>query len=183
MCSSISIQEKKFFIQWFLKNYELKNRESRRILEYLLTDETLLNNIHFVREAKFCPRAIILTTTCSDEVSFRFHKQHVITNEVEKSFHDLRLCKHQPMYIQINFYNAYQNEYYIAVLEDNPYIPENIQLKEQDQMIAKQMLENILIERKQATLKKMIDHSLEKNNRKAFFKLVDELNKLEEQKH
>src|SRR5690625_3730247 len=174
---SLTIQEKKFFIQCFLKHYELKKCECTWILEYLLTDDTRLNNIHFVSQAEYCPRAIIMTATCSDEIPFRFHKKHVITIDVDKSFHDLRLYQHKPMYLQINFYNSYQNPFYMAVLEENPYVHEDIAMKKQDQIIDEQILEKVLIDQRQTELKKKIDQALMENNRTDFIKLVDELNK------
>lgn len=180
MNCSISVQDKKSFIQWFLERYTLKSCGSKWILEYLLTDETVLSNTHFVRGVKCCPRGIIMSTTCSNEIAFQFHKEHIVTIDVDKSFHDLRLHKQKPMYIQINFYNAYQNPYYIAVLEDNPYIPEDIALKKQDQVVVNQLLEKSLEDFKRDRLKKKIDQSLDENNQEAFFQYVNELKQLKE---
>lgn len=181
MDTSIPIKDKRFFLQWFLKHYELKNYESRWLLEYLLTDEILLSNIHFTRQAEYCPRAIIVTATCSKEISFRFHKKHVMTTDVDKSFHDLRLKKHEPMYLQINFAKSYQNPYYLAVLEENPYAPKNIQLSEQDRQNAENILKYSLQEYKLKRLKQKIDVALETNNREEFHQLVDELNQIKKQ--
>jgi len=183
MTIQIPLKDKKKFIRWFLKHYELKKRECNWILEYLLTDTLLLNNVHFVTQAEHCPRAIIMSTVCSDEISFRFHKKHVITIDLDKSFHDLRLNKHRPMYMQINFYNSNQHPLYIAILEENPFVPEHSEIKRRDWMVAEQILEKTLIESRRALLKKQIDHSLAENNREDFYKLVEELNTLDDQSY
>lgn len=174
----VSIQEKRFFIQWFLKHYQLKNHECSWILKYLITDDILLNNIHFVREAHYCPRAIIMTSCCSNDISFRFHKKHVITKDVDKSFHDLRLHKHQSMYMQINFYQSHQHPNYLAVLEENPYAPKDTLARKQDRVIAQRLLEYSLYKYKQKLFKKRIDRALDENNQEEFYKLVNQLQTL-----
>lgn len=46
--SKVSVEEKKEFIQWFLKQFKLKKRECVWILDYLRKNDHLLHNIHFV---------------------------------------------------------------------------------------------------------------------------------------
>lgn len=52
MTSSVPIVDKKNFVRWFLKNFQLKRRECVWILNYLLSNDELLENIHFVEEAR-----------------------------------------------------------------------------------------------------------------------------------
>ena len=82
----VSVEDKKNFIQWFLNNYQLKKRESVWILNYLMNHDELLGQLHFVQEAKFCPRGIIMTSQCSEEVAFRFYKNQLVTTDAEKPF-------------------------------------------------------------------------------------------------
>lgn len=82
--------------------------------------------IFLVEQAEFCPRGIIMSTHCVEEVPFRFYKENVMTTDAEKSFHDIRLNKQQDLFIQLNFRSAYSSPEYAAVLESNPHIPKNL---------------------------------------------------------
>lgn len=99
MTSSVPIIDKKTFVRWFLKNFQLKRRECVWILNYLLSNDNLLENIHFVEEAHYCPRAIVMSSVDSNGVPFRFYKGNIMTSDAEKSFHDLRLHPNESMYI------------------------------------------------------------------------------------
>ena len=65
----------------------------------------LLQNVHFTDEAHYCPRAMVISTTKSESIPFRFYKGNLMTADAEKSFHDLRLHEDEKMYIQLNFPN------------------------------------------------------------------------------
>ena len=90
MTSSISNADKKEFIRWFLKNYQLKRREGVWILNYLLTSDTLLSRVRFTDDVHYCPRAIVMSTVETNSIPFRFYKGNMMTNEAEKAFFDLR---------------------------------------------------------------------------------------------
>src|SRR5699024_3159628 len=160
MSTSISIQDKKSFINWFLTHYQLKKRESVWILNYLINHESLLSNVHFIREARFCPRGMIISAQCSDEVAFRFYKDHIVTTDAEKSFHDIRLNRHEPIYIQLSFKNSHQNAEYNAVLEDNPFLPDDFFITKREKQLAKEFLDYTLFKAEQKQLLTEIDHAL-----------------------
>ena len=103
MTASVSVMEKKEFVRWFLKRYQMKRRECVWILNYLLSHDDLLQKVHFVEEAHYCPRAMVMSVTESTGVPFRFYKGNLMTADAEKSFHDLRLHPNEDMYIQLNF--------------------------------------------------------------------------------
>ena len=63
MTAMIPVAAKKDFVRWFLKRYKLKRRECVWILNYLLSHEHLLQNVHFTDEAHYCPRAMVMSTT------------------------------------------------------------------------------------------------------------------------
>ena len=91
MTAMVPVATKKEFVRWFLKRYKLKRRECVWILNYLLSHEQILQNVHFTDEAHYCPRAMIISTTKSESIPFRFYKGNLMTADAEKSFHDLRL--------------------------------------------------------------------------------------------
>ncbi|CDQ39814.1 ReoY family proteolytic degradation factor [Virgibacillus salexigens] len=180
MHTPVSVEDKKSFIQWFLNHYQLKKRESVWILNYLVNHDELLANVHFVREAKFCPRGIIMTSHCSEETAFRFYKNQLVTTDAEKSFHDIRLNKNEALYLQLNFSKSYQNELYISVLEENPFIPDEYFITQKDQELAKQLLDMSLFEFKKKKLNEQIDRALDDMDQVAFLKLSEQLKMLEE---
>ncbi|SHF56633.1 ReoY family proteolytic degradation factor [Ornithinibacillus halophilus] len=180
MQTPISIKDKKSFIQWFLNNYQMKKRESVWILNYLINHKKILHNVHFVRDAKFCPRGIIITTHCSNEVPFRFYKHQLVTTDPDKSFHDIRLNQEEPLYIQLNFKNSFQNTMYAAVLEDNPFVPDEYFITNKDRHLAKKLLNKTLYDFKKKQLMEQINMALDDRDKEKFENLVTKLHELEE---
>ncbi|MUK87276.1 IDEAL domain-containing protein [Ornithinibacillus sp. L9] len=179
MQTPISIKDKKSFIQWFLNNYQLKKRESVWILNYLINHHEILTNVHFVRDAKFCPRSIIISSHCSKEVPFRFYKNHLVTTDPEKSFHDIRLNQDDPLYIQLNFKNSNQCTLYAAVLEDNPFVPDEYFITRKDKDLAQKLLDHSLLSYRKQHVLQEIDLALDEGNKDKFNQLVKELKNID----
>ncbi|MEG0258943.1 MAG: ReoY family proteolytic degradation factor [Lysinibacillus sp.] len=180
MAASISVVDKKTFVRWFLKNYQLKRRECVWILNYLLSNEKLLKHIRFVEEAHYCPRAMVMSTVESTGVPFRFYKGNVMTADAEKSFHDLRLHEEEDMYVQLNFPNIPPSAQYLAVLEENPYMPEYLHISEKDRIIAEEMLSNSLLVFQEEKLLEQIDEALDSGDKERFYELSNLLQALQQ---
>lgn len=180
MTSSIPIVDKKTFVKWFLKNFQLKRRECVWILNYLLSNDALLKNIHFVEEAHYCPRAIVMSTVDSQGVPFRFYKGNVMTSDAEKAFHDLRLYPEESMYIQINFPSIPPSSHYLVVLEENPYIPKNINTNEKDRLIVEEMLNDSVRAFQEEKILKEIDECLDNGDKERFYELSNLLHELKQ---
>lgn len=178
MHTPISIQNKKEVIKWFLRTFTLKRPETIWILNYLTKEDKLLSNVSFVNDARFCPRAIILSSDCSGEIPFLFYKKQIVTTEIDKFFHDIRLHQDEHIYIQLNFKNANQNPVYIGVLEENPFTPYEIATTKEDQIIAEYILNDLLHDYYLKKLKSEIDQALDEKNEHKFKELVIELQKL-----
>ena len=179
MNASVPTYEKKNFIKWFLKNYQLKRREGVWILNYLLTDDHLLQHVHFVEEAHYCPRAIVMSSVESQDIPFCYYKGNVVTNDAEKSFHDLRMNNEERVYIQLNFPNSPPHMNYIAVLEDNPFIPKQSELAYYDEATSTAMLENSLYAFQQQKLYDEIDAALDAGDKELFLSLSNALQQLQ----
>lgn len=175
MSAPVTVNEKKEFIRWFLNEYQLKRRECIWILNFLMSNDSLLEKVHFVDQVKYCPRGIVMSTTCIDEVPFRFYKQSVMTTDAEKSFHDLRINHTEEIYIQLNFKDGKRSYQYIAVLEENPYIPVNKKLMEKDQELVESFLDYTLITYRKNELMKQIDEALDQKDQALFERLVNDL--------
>jgi len=171
MTASVSVMEKKEFVRWFLKRYQMKRRECVWILNYLLSHDDLLQKVHFVEEAHYCPRAMVMSVTESNGVPFRFYKGNLMTADAEKSFHDLRLHPNEDMFIQLNFPNVPPSSEYLAVLEENPYMPKYLHINDKDRLIAEEVLKLSMDSFREEHILKQIDEALDANNKERFFEL------------
>ncbi|MFS0822966.1 ReoY family proteolytic degradation factor [Bacillus sp. 1P02SD] len=178
MTTPVSVNEKKDFIRWFLNNYQLKRRECVWILNYLMSHDQLMKNVHFVEQAQYCPRGIIMSTHCVDDVPFRFYKENVMTTDAEKSFHDIRLNREEEIYIQLNFRSSFHSPNYVAVLEENPYMPKHLQVNEQDKELAKKFLDQSIHMFQKEHLLKRIDEALDRQDEPEFKRLTEKLKQL-----
>jgi uncharacterized protein YpiB (UPF0302 family) len=178
VAAPVSVNEKKDFIRWFLNHYQLKRRECVWILNYLMSHDQLMKKVHFVENAQYCPRGLIMSTHCVDEVPFRFYKSNIMTTDAEKSFHDIRLNRDEDIYIQLNFKSSYSSYQYAAVLEHNPFMPKSTASNEKDQLLAEQFLERSILYFQRDRLLKEIDEALDKHDEQAFKDLTEQLNQL-----
>lgn len=178
MKASVTNLEKKEFIRWFLKRYDMKRRECVWVLNYIIGHDDLLERIHFVEEAHFCPRAMVMSTTDSSGIPFRFYKGNIMTADAEKSFHDLRLNADEDMYIQLNFPKIPPNPTYLSVLEENPHIPGYLQSNFGDKEVAEKLLEASMKEFQQDTLLKQIDEAIDRGDKELFLQLTEQLNEI-----
>lgn len=171
MTASISIGEKKQFVRWFLQSHKMKRRECIWILNYMLSNEELLEKTHFVEEAHYCPRAMVMSSTESEEIPFRFYKGNLMTADAEKSFHDLRLNPNDELFVQLNFPNRPPSALYLSVLEENPYMPKSEMVTDEDRQIAEKILEESMTAFQEDVILKQIDEALDANDREKFFEL------------
>lgn len=171
----VSVNEKKDFIRWFLNNYELKRRECVWILNYLISHDNLLEKVHFVEFAHYCPRGIVMSTHCVKEIPFRFYKGNIMTTDAEKSFHDIRLNREEEIYIQLNFLDANKVHQFVAVLEDNPYLPDELLTTEKYGDKATSFLDNCIKEFNKKRIMRQIDEALDNGDQDLFIKLSKEL--------
>ncbi|GGC99482.1 ReoY family proteolytic degradation factor [Pontibacillus salipaludis] len=174
----VSVEDKKEFVRWFLNHFQLKRRESVWILNYLINHDSIMENVHFVEEARFCPRGIVISTHCVDEVPFRFYKDQIMTTDAEKSFHDIRLNRNEPVYIQLNFKNSHQSASYAAVLEENPFMPQDYFITEKDQELAELVLQTSISNYQTQKLRRKIDRALDSGDKETFERLSEQLNEL-----
>ncbi|WP_174734002.1 ReoY family proteolytic degradation factor [Mesobacillus harenae] len=179
MTTPVSVNEKKDFIRWFLNHYQLKRRECVWILNYLMSHDQLMEKVHFVEKAQCCPRGLVMSTHCVDEVPFRFYKENVMTTDAEKSFHDIRLNRDEEIYIQLNFHASNKAHQYAAVLEENPYMPRQAEISEKDKQIAERFLTDSIQRFQKEKLLKLIDEALDKQDKGEFQRLSKQLNRLE----
>lgn len=176
MAITVSALEKKEFIQWFLNHYQLKRRECVWLLNFMLSDDEILEKIHFVEHAEYCPKAIIMSAHCVDTISFQFFKKHIMTTEPEKSFHDIRLYREEHLYIQLHFKQSNMNPEYAAVLEDNPYYTPEVSKK--FGVMASKVLDDAERAFQKQVLLRNIDEALVQGDKQRFLQLAKQLKNL-----
>ena len=178
MSSAISILEKKDFLKWFLNNYQLKRRECAWLLNYLMSDDQLMEKVHFVENAEYCPKSLIISANDVDYIPFSFHKRQHVTMDAEKSFHDIRLNKEEEIYIQLNFKDAKKNPQFVAVLEDNPFAPVDKETEKIYSLFADLIIDQAKFQFEKRQLTEKIDQSLDNGDKESFLKYSEQLKKL-----
>ena len=135
-----------------------------------------MEKVHFVEHAEYCPRGMMMSTHCVDDVPFRFYKQNVVTTDAEKSFHDIRLNRDEDIYIQLNFRGAFHSPQYVAVLEENPYMPKKT--NKQDEQVAEHVLAEAIHRFQRQKIMRLIDDALDRQDEKQFRELTERLKTL-----
>jgi uncharacterized protein YpiB (UPF0302 family) len=178
--TTITVSQKKEFMKYLLNNYTLQRRESVWILNYLMAHDSLIEKVHFVEDAMYTPRALILATRCSDKPAFKFYKSHLVTTDADKAFHDIRLNRDEDIYIEVFFKSRHASMQWFEVLEENAYY--EAELKEKgipgDKKIATNLLQNVEYNYKMSILDRLIDQALELGNKDAFMMFTEQRNML-----
>lgn len=175
---SIKIEEKKAFLRWFLKKFTCQWRRSCELLHYILSEDVILEHVHFVRHVHRCPRALIISSDCSANIPFLYKHLHLETTDLYQTFHDIRLHRREPLFMQINFAQAHQSPMYVAVLEDNPYVNEEAVISEQFRISSQIWLDAVVHKANIQFLQKQIDAALDSRNYEQFKTYVQQLDDL-----
>lgn len=177
--STITVNDKKDFLRWFLNHYQLKKREAVWILNYLMSHDKIMEQVRFVDDAEFCPRGLVMSTDCSQNVAFRFYKEKIMTTDAEKAFHDIRLNRDEPIYVQLEFHKKHSTVSYHSILEDNPFTPKSVKIAKEHTQIVEEFLNYCLAVGTKERLKRNIDEALENKKKRTFNKLVKQYNAIE----
>ncbi|QKS71105.1 YpiB family protein [Paenalkalicoccus suaedae] len=178
MNSPIPVMEKRDFLKWFLEKYQLKRRECAWLLNFLMSDDILMERVHFVEQAEFCPKALMISANNVDQVPFAFHKNQHVTMDAEKSFHDIRLNRNEDIYIQLNFKDKHALPQYVAVLEENPYLPANVAEETVQSLLAEMVLDESIRHKQLTELSLQIDLALEHGDKARFLELSKQYSEL-----
>ncbi|MGM8213968.1 ReoY family proteolytic degradation factor [Bacillaceae bacterium W0354] len=177
---NVTPEKKRIFIKWFLANHSFYHREIVWLLQYVMKRDHLLNQIHFVYEAHLCPRSIVISKVQDEKRPFRFYKDHVVTTEVDKAFHDIRLNPEESLFMEFIFDGVRQSLLYANVLEDNPYLPDDYYLNNEDYIYLEKFIETQTKEYEIKRLKQMIDDALDEGNEDDFLQWTDKLKNIQQ---
>lgn len=177
----ISVEEKRMFLDWFLDHYELQKKECAWLLTYLKSDDKLLEKVRFVDE--FIPncRSIFMSTTCTQDISFKFNKKTFMTTDVERAFHDIRLHPEELIYLKLSFNKAESSPEYAAVREVSPMEKYNTTSNSWYSLLAEMVLDEAIEKYQKEKLYKQIDLCLERNDKESFLLLSKRWAQLQEE--
>lgn len=100
----------------------------------------------------------------------------------DQIFHEIRLNWQDPLYLEIQFDNAWNNELYLGVLEDNPYYRWNDNMDDQTLTRIKHYFREETIQAEITELYQQIDLALESDDQATFMELSQKVNHLIAQK-
>lgn len=172
---SVSIQEKKEFLTWFLQKHEMHSEELNWFIQDLLDDQRTLEYVHFVERMKDCPKGIMITIRPAGNLSFVFFKGKVRTNDIYTAYHELQLYQQENMFVNVNFPEKEQNILYQAVLEAD------YAFRQEISRVTEQLLHKITREGEVAYLEREIDRSLFAEDYGAFMYFSNRLKTLKKQ--
>lgn len=170
----IDVSTKREFIQWLVKTIKFPKREVYWLLNYLVTHDTVLENIHFVEQVEKTSRGLRFSSEEGKETMVLFLNQQAFTNP-EQIFHEVRMNWREELYIECDFPDNWYYPQYVSVLEDNPYASWNSQAD----VTLQQQVEEFLAQEKLGyeiqSLYKAIDQALEDQDTTAFYTLTEQL--------
>lgn len=181
MSSSDMRTKKRDFISWFLKNQQLKKREAIWIINYIMSNDNLLERVRFVENAKHCPCGLVISTTDTKGSALRYYKNRKVFSDGERIFNDIRASEGELIYIQLNFLTREPNLAYLELLEDNPYSPNEASLTEEEQQYINDFLHESLSIFQKKQLEEQIDAALDARDEARFTALCQQLQSLPKQ--
>ncbi|SFJ58803.1 YpiB family protein [Thermoflavimicrobium dichotomicum] len=182
MGNSITVSEKKEFIEWFLDHYELQKKGAAFLLRYLSSDEKLLKKVHFVENVRYLWKSLIISTKCSNMPPFRFIKNKRVDSDVETAFFDIKFSPDEDIYIGLYFKDRNTCPEYAAVLEGNPMEKQDLVQDKLLSLFAEILLDQAVLDFQEKQLYKKIDDALATGDREAFLQLSEQWRKMLELK-
>lgn len=156
-------QRKRQFLHWLLTHYQHANPEVNMFLQFLMTEPNCTRYIVFSENVAYAPRGIFISYLRETSTPFVYYKNQRQYTKCEQAFHDFRLnatFSEEKFYIEIDVPNIYLVLYEFAIFEENPYLPIDKHLIEQQE----QWLEHLTLQAQMHFWKEKIDEGLSRQN-------------------
>ncbi len=173
MTIPVSIEKKRAFLHWFMQHHKVKEHDIEWFLKDLCDNDLALSHVRFVDDIMNCPKGIIITSHLNEQISFKFFKGKVTTDNVYTAYHEMNLYQHELIFIQLTFPFCTHSTLYQDVIEDG--LETQMEIKE----IAEAVLENTLTQGRESFLKGQINHALEERDYEQFMYYSSQLKKLQ----
>ncbi|KKI89148.1 hypothetical protein WQ54_28450 [Bacillus sp. SA1-12] len=169
----VSSVKKSDFLKWFLTHHQLKNPESRRLLEYIVKNHHIIGNLSFTDAIHPKERTIIISSIHSDEPGFLYYHNNLKTEDVSRAIGSLMNHPADKIYLILHFFGKQSNYKYTQLIE--PSRLQSIKQYEQSEKDAKAA--NFLVEI--SLLKSQINKALDDRNEELFKELANRLKELQ----
>lgn len=171
----VDVQTKKNFLNWLVATVQFPRREIYWMINYLVSHDSVLENLHIIEHADKTPRGLRLSANkAHKEALTLFIENHEFINS-EQIFHEIRMNWKKELFIEFDFEGKWHSEKYLRVLEDNPYNSWNDTIH--PEIVAS--IENFLYQKEKEleieVLYQKIDYALETKNRADFEVLTEKL--------
>lgn len=160
MEASISVADKKIFLEWFIGKFP--NQEINWFIEDMLLDDEKLNHIHFVEYLDHYKKGLKIVVKDGQSLEFYFKKGLVKSHDIYTAFHELQMNKDEAFYLQIDLPQEDRNQLLYTVLEMNA--TEKQQLAKE----TKRYLNQLTKAHQKKQLKEKINHALDIKDEQAF---------------
>lgn len=177
----VSATEKRSFLKWFLENQQLKRKEARKVIEFIIHHFHILENARFTEKIMLDRKTIVISSVGSDEPGFLYYFQQRKSEEVSTAIGDLMMNPSEKVNLIFHFRGKMENYRYLQLIEQ-PAI-ENIKHYAQFQKYEKEvndLIEKISLDYEIALVKKQIDEALDQKDQELFKSLTGRLKELDE---
>ncbi len=171
---TVSVADKKYFLRWFIDNYELQSNEATWLLTYLCSDADLLQRVHFVEEANFPLKTIIVSAKCVKMKPFVFYNKKKFIYNVEEAFMEIYNNLEDDIYLVLYFKDRQGCPEYAYINEKPEKCTINHSISIQAEIVIEQALHNYRI----FDLYKQIDQAIDEGDRETFCQLSCQLEHL-----
>lgn len=176
MISTVTNDAKRQFIARFLEKYPNQPKEVVWFLNYLLSPLGQLDRVHFtLDETGYQHTATI--EVASTVAPFLYRKNKLVTTEVERAFHGLRLLEDEPLYIECRFPGREWDLAYAAVYEED-YALKCEEEQNYNRVISEEMLRSLERQQDEQRLLQLIDESLDDHDYERFVMLQKQYTRL-----
>ncbi|WP_034333047.1 YpiB family protein [Bacillus sp. J37] len=169
----ISTTKKGEFLKWFLDHHQLKNKEARRLIEYIQKNHHLLKNLSFTETVHPKERTIMISSISSDEPGFHYYSNGFKTDDVSRAFGSLMNNPADKIYFILHYFGKHTDHRYTQLVETHRI--HSIKQFEQSEKDAKAT--DLVVEI--ALLKSQINKALDDRNEELFHELVKKLKEIQ----
>ncbi|WP_413377746.1 YpiB family protein [Alkalihalobacillus sp. 1P02AB] len=175
----VSNEQKRGFLQWFIKNNQLKNKEAKLILDQFIRNHHLLDQLKFTDSINKNKKTMIISSYQSDEPGFMYYNKKTKTDNLSSLLDDLVTNPTESFYLILNFNGKSLNHRYLQLLENEK--SDNFQrfkrFKKYEEE-TNQVIEQLIKNKDKEALMKAIDEALDNRDKVLFNKLVEKLQEL-----
>ncbi|KMK78178.1 YpiB family protein [Alkalihalobacillus pseudalcaliphilus] len=178
MTKWVSIEQKRRFLQWFLQNHQLKNKETKMILDQFIRNHHLLEQLRFSNNIVPNNKSIVISTFQSEEPGFIYYGKRK-TDNMSKLLEDMLTNPAEIYYLILNFNGKSLNHTYLQLIEN----PKEDQFKrfkrfKQYEEETNQMIHDLMQKNDKEAIMKAIDKALDNRDKVLFNKLVEKLQEI-----